>query len=294
MSDIIIQNNQLTTSDNLPSLVNNYKAYKNYVLSIPNLSIDEEKNLINLMCYANETDKIKAVKNIIMPHLKLVLKIAKNYSNYGLPEEDLVQEGNIGLMMSVKNYNPSFNVRIATHAIIYIKSAIQEYILSNWKIVKIATTKSYRKLFFNFRKMKDLIENISTAKKANVNNIIANELGVKPEEVEQIAEYFMHQDSPILQTSDQGDMEILEIPYTETPEISLIKKERAIVLEKIKNELNTLSQTEKQIITARYLIDKKKTYKELSQELGFSDERIRQMEKIVLEKIKNRLGTNKT
>lgn len=288
MQDLIVKNDKNMIE--LFNADNNYISYKNKVFNIPSLSLSEEKSLVSDL-FLGVNERMLAAQKLIMAHLKLVVKMAKDYKNYGLNEEDLVQEGNLGLMQSVKNYNPSYKVRVATYAIIYIKSAMQEYVINNWKIVKIATTKSYKKLFFNYRKMKSLIEDLQGSRDRNVNQLIANELGVNKEEVDNIANYFMNSDVFLLQDTEDGLLEY-DIRTDITPESLLIEKQEVSLLESIKDELKNLGSDERYIIEKRYIDSDKKTYKQIGSVLGYSDERIRQLEKKIIHKIKNRLLIN--
>lgn len=288
MQDLIVKNDK-----NMIELFNadtNYISYKNKVFNIPSLSLSEEKNLVSDL-FLGVNERMLAAQKLIMAHLKLVVKMAKDYKNYGLNEEDLVQEGNLGLMQSVKNYNPSYKVRVATYAIIYIKSAMQEYVINNWKIVKIATTKSYKKLFFNYRKMKNLIEDLQGSSNRKVSQLIANELGVNKEEVDNIANYFMNNDVFLLQDTEDGLLEY-DIRTDITPESLLIEKQEVSLLDSVKEELKNLGSDERYIIEKRYIDYDKKTYKQIGSFLGYSDERIRQLEKKIIYKIKNRLLIN--
>ena len=137
-------------------LVKDVNSYNSYVMTIPNLSHKEAKELLNKF---KIEESIQAAQQLILSQLKTVVHIARQYKNYGLPEEDLVQEGNIGLMKAVKNFDTSREVRLYTYSLLWIKAEIQSYVLKNWKIVKIGTTKNLKKLFFNFRKIqKEMID----------------------------------------------------------------------------------------------------------------------------------------
>ena len=159
--------------------IDSYDRYMQSIRTIPSLTAEEEMALGMRLKKSND---LEAAKTLILSHLKLVAKVAKGYSGYGLPQSDLVQEGNIGLMKAVKRFDPERGVRLVSFAIYWIKAEIQEYIVKNWRLVKTATTKAQRKLFFNLRSMKKTLQPL----KSDEINSIAKELNVKPEDVREM------------------------------------------------------------------------------------------------------------
>lgn len=272
-----MNHNLLVFPNKIPSL-KNYDAYKQYVSTIPNLTVEEEKEL--LLKFQKENCLICAQK-LILSQLKTVIKTAKNFSGYGLPEEDLVQEGNIGLMKAIKNYNLSYNVRLYSYALIWIKSEMQQYILDNWKIIKIGTTNNYKKLFFNYKSLqKKLIDSFSTKK--SINNQISKELNIDIKQVEEIEQY-MSDNEVILEDAEQQQLLIEnKDPY------SIIQKNNQIQFQKeiLKKSLSLLNDKEKFIIEHKFLTEDKYTNIDLSKILKISSERVRQIEVEAMKKMK--------
>lgn len=269
--------------------INSLIGYKNFALSIPNLTQEEEKNL---SIEFKENNNLKAAQKLIMSQLKAVVKISGDYIHYGLPQEDLIQEGNIGLMKAVKNYDPWKNIRLYTYAIIWIKAEIQNYILNNWKLVKIATTKNFKKLFFNYSKLKNKFIEAGIEKKF-LPKLIAKDLNVESHEVEEIQNYFSDNEQSIHIDNDDGSFKFIEIEDHKTPEKIIQKsndEKKLNIL--IQQELNNLSDKEKLIIENKFFSENKVTNKDLAKILKVSAERVRQLEAIALNKLKQSMQKN--
>lgn len=267
--------------------INSLVAYKNFALNVPNLSLEEEQDLsIDFKMNNN----LKAAQKLVMSQLKAVVKISNDYTHYGLPQEDLIQEGNIGLMKAVKNYDPWKNVRLYTYAIIWIKAEIQSYILNNWKLVKIATTKNFKKLFFNYSKLKNQFLEAGIEKKF-LPKLIAEKLSVGYEEVEEIQTYFSDNEQSIHIDDDDDNFRVVEIEDNKTPELILQKSKDELTLHNLlKKELNKLSDKEKLIIENKFFSEEKVTNKDLAKILNVSAERVRQMETMALNKLKQSMN----
>lgn len=280
MKNIINVDNEL----NFPEIYN-INSYISFVNKIPLLSKEEEENLAIKLKYENN---LEAAKKLVIHHLQYVVKISREFYNYGLPQEDLIQEGNIGLMKAVRNYDIEKGVRLSTYAYIWIKSEIQEYILNNWKIVKIATTNNLKKLFFNFRTLKNkLSQNIDN----NLNKKIAEELSVNEKEVYEIENYF--QQGHIVEIDNEYDEDgntFDLIDESDSVEIAYIKKEKELKKQSIiKNLPNLLNEKEMMIIKNRYLTEEQMSLNELSKILNMSIEGVRKLENRIIEKIKNNI-----
>lgn len=277
----------------IPSLTN-LSAYKSAVYSIKDLSAEEEKILS--YDYINN-NSLHSAQKLILSQLKTVVKIALEFSNYGLATEDLIQEGNIGLMKAVKNFDPNKGYRLYTFSIIWIKSEIQNYILNNWKIFKIGSTKELKKLFFNYRSLKNNLKNLGFDNEHSINNEIAKKLNVSVEDTKE-AQKFLEYETINVENYKNNDTDDY-FQYTPTalieyknPEYYLIKKDKSNLLESIVNIVNTLPEKEKLIIQNKYLTNNKKTNKELAKILNISAERVRQIEEKTIEIIKNKININ--
>jgi len=263
-----------------------FDLYQREIRSFPSLTAEEEFELGTKL---KRDNNLEAAKKLILSHLKLVIKIARSYSGYGLPVSDLVQEGNVGLMKAVKKFDVDKGVRLVSYAIFWIKAEIQEYVVRNWRLVKNATTKAQRKLFFNLRSMK------KTLKPLSVDEIqsIANELNVKESDVKEM-EYRMNGQELAIDYSDEDSDEdsFRPISYLEdkalNPHETLDESQtESNSLESLKNAMSTLDERSASIIKERWLNDNKaKTLNDLANKFNISAERVRQIEKIALEKLK--------
>ena len=260
-------------------------SYITSAYSLPVLSADEERALA--LRYYHHND-IEAARKLVMHNLRFVVQVARGYSGYGLPMNDLVQEGSVGLMKAVKKFNPEVGVRLISFAVYWIRAEIHEFILQNWRIVKVATTKAQRKLFFNLRSMK---KRLAWLNHKEVNEV-ADQLGVKPEEVTEMEVRLSGQDIGFDPLPNGEDDEYIS-PATCLPSIEATPEDVAeqadwqqhcrSSLRKVINELDARSLD---ILKARRLNDKKKTLKELSKKYGLSMERIRQIENNAVQKLR--------
>jgi RNA polymerase sigma-32 factor len=260
------------------------EGYFQSVNRIPMLSAEEESMLAEL--YSKQGD-IDAARQLVMSHLRFVVKVARGYSGYGLPQADLIQEGSIGLMKAVKRFDPSFGVRLVSFAVHWIRAEMHEYILRNWKIVKIATTKAQRKLFFNLRSSK---KRLAWLNKDEVDSM-AKDLGVKPQEVLEMEKRLSSHDMPFdVPASDDDSTSFSPANYLDDkrqgPEEELESTQlEGIKLEALNKALDKLDERSKNIVHKRWLSDKKQTLHQLANEYGISAERIRQLEKSAFKKI---------
>lgn len=261
--------------------------YMRFVNRIPMLSEAEEKRLSEKLRYQND---IKAAQNLIMAHLRFVIKVARGFSGYGLPITDLIQEGNIGLMKAVRRFNPEVGVRLVSFAVHWIKAEMHEYILKNWRIVKIATTKSQRKLFFNLRSSKTRLGWFSE----NEVQEVAKELGVKPETVVEMEKrmnsYDMAFDTPLDEDVNNNVFNpamYLE-DFSNSPEkVAETEEFEKKMQHKLKVAIEKLDSRSKEIILLRWFSDKKVTLHAIASKYGISAERIRQLEEAAIQKIKS-------
>jgi RNA polymerase sigma-32 factor len=274
----------LVTQDSLDSYIRSANSY-------PMLSVDEERELAERLHYKGE---IEAAKGLILSHLRFVVHVARGYSGYGLPMADLVQEGNIGLMKAVKRFNPEVGVRLVSFAVHWIKAEIHEYVLRNWRIVKIATTKAQRKLFFNLRKNKKRLGWFNNGEVETV----ARELGVAPSEVREMESRLAAQDAAFeLQAEDDESSAAYSAPvlYLEDKQSDIAENIEADNWEqhtnkRLSNALATLDERSQHIVRSRWLDDQKSTLQELADAYGVSAERIRQLEKNAMKKLKLAVG----
>ncbi|MDV6344416.1 RNA polymerase sigma factor RpoH [Nitrosomonas sp. Is37] len=276
----------MTTTLALPTIVEgSIEGYIQTVNRFPMLSQEEEIRLAK--CLRDEND-IKAAHQLVLSHLRVVVAIARGYLGYGLPHADLIQEGNIGLMKAVKRFDPERGVRLVSFAIHWIKAEIHEFIMRNWRLVKIATTKQQRKLFFNLRSMKQGLDTLNQEEVA----VIAKQLGVKSEEVVEMETRFSGRDISLEPLSEEDDESCSPINYlTDGIDPSQVcEKEQIsrIYHERLKESLAKLDDRSRHIIEARWLREKDTaTLHELAEELGVSAERVRQIEVKAIQKIRN-------
>lgn len=269
-----------------PSL-DSFDFYQQQVQAIPLLTEQEEMNLAKKL---HEENDLNAARQLIMSHLRLVIKIARSYSGYGLNQADLVQEGNIGLMKAVKRFDPSRGVRLVSFAMYWIKAEIQEFVVRNWRLVKTATTKAQRKLFFNLRSMKKTLQPL---KQEEIKEI-ANELNVKESDVKEMEYRFNGNEIALdYQDEDNEDEVFRPISYLQDenadPVKQLISKEsESNNLSALSNAIKSIDERSRYVLESRWLSEEKsKTLHELADELGVSAERIRQIEQNALKKLKS-------
>jgi RNA polymerase sigma-32 factor len=284
----------LTPPQSLKSL-DALSAYLTYVKCLPLLSAEEEKILFERF---NQESDLQAARKIVQSHLRFVVYVAKSYTGYGLPLEDIIQEGNVGLMKSVKRFNLSYEVRFATFASHWIKAEINEYILKNWRLIKIATTKAQRKLFFNLRKAKKRLTRLTKSEASQ----IAKELNVNTKDVIEM-ESRLHQNDCFFdesfgeQYNDENNNTFAKSIVLEDQsnrpdslyEVTQIRTENRKLLQ---TALRKLDSRRRDIIMSRWLAKEKTSLKDLSARYDVSEERIRQIEKDAMQRIKVTLQAN--
>jgi len=264
------------------------ESYIQSAYSIPMLTAEREQKLATRLY--NDGD-LSAAQELIMSHLRFVVHVAKGYAGYGLPQADLIQEGNVGLMKAVKRFNPEVGVRLVSFAVHWIKAEIHEFVLRNWRIVKVATTKAQRKLFFNLRKNK---KRLGWFSKDEVTNV-ANTLGVSVKDVMEMESRLSNQDQAFELSSDEDDSSSVgsfsPAQYLEDKQSDLSNLVEADNWERhgqqqLHEALVSLDERSKDIIQTRWLTDDKATLQELANKYQISAERVRQLEKNALAKLK--------
>ncbi|MGP4123602.1 MAG: RNA polymerase sigma factor RpoH [Sodalis sp. (in: enterobacteria)] len=264
------------------------ETYVRVANAYPMLTAEEEKTLAERLHYQGD---LEAAKQLILSHLRFVIHIARNYSGYGLPQADLIQEGNIGLMKAVRRFNPEVGVRLVSFAVHWIKAEIHEYVLRNWRIVKVATTKAQRKLFFNLRKTK---QRLGWFNQDEV-EIVAQELGVTTRDVREMESRMAAQDMTFDSTPEDdaregqwmGPMLYLQDKSSDFADDIEEDNWENHAAEKLSSALQGLDERSHDIIRARWLDDdNKSTLKELAGRYGVSAERVRQLEKNAMKKMR--------
>jgi RNA polymerase sigma-32 factor len=269
--------------------VGNLEAYIQSVFQLPVLSQDEEQTLARRL--VNDAD-LEAARRLVMHHLRFVVQVARGYMGYGLPLADLVQEGNIGLMKAVKRFDPDQGVRLVSFAVHWIRAEIHEFILRNWRIVKVATTKAQRKLFFNLRSMK---KRLGWMNREEVETV-ARDLGVTPAEVMEMESRLSGQDLGFdLGPDDDEDNHVAPIAYLEhgdvSPEVELEQNDwQAHNHARLGNALATLDDRSRDILEKRWLAEQKSTLAELAVTYSVSAERIRQLENAAIKKLRKAMA----
>jgi RNA polymerase sigma-32 factor len=278
----------------VPGSLGNLDAYISAVNRIPMLSAEEETRLARDF---REGASLEAAQKLVLSHLRLVVAVARNYLGYGLPHADLIQEGNIGLMKAVKRFDPNRGVRLVSFALHWIKAEIHEYILRNWRLVKVATTKAQRKLFFNLRSMK---QGLGTMTRDEVVGM-AKELSVKPEEVVEMETRMAGGDVALEGRAEDGEEEFAPIAYladanSEPTQVLQQREYDRLQTDGIRQALDTLDARSRRIIEARWLEEDPDgnvgtaTLHDLANEFGVSAERIRQIEAKALQKMRGALA----
>ena len=264
--------------NHFPALTDGLSAYLGAIGKIPILSEEEEQHLAKRLREHNDRE---AARILVISNLRLVVSIAKGYGGYGLELTDLIQEGNIGLMKAVRTFDPTRGARLATFATYWIRAEIHEFILRNWRLVKIVTTKAQRKLFFNMRR---LTQSVASRFKDNIK--IANELNVKPEEVEDMRARLHNTNMAVLSGEDDdtptADAYLAARDETSNPETMLEERLKRRVIDEA---LSSVSERERDIFTARRLSVPAKTLQELATRYDVSVERVRQIEAATFKKI---------
>ena len=267
------------------------ESYVRTVNALPYLTREKEHELAVRFFDHGDLD---AARELILCHLRFVVAIARDYRGYGLPDGDLIQEGNIGLMKAVRRFDPYVGVRLTSFAVVWIKAEINEFVVRNWRIVKIATTKAQRKLFFNLRKLKKSLAVLSPSETAE----IATDLGVKPHEVKLMESRLQQSDMAFEENPADEDSSsfpaivsrAIASDEASNPENTISKIEwEQEMHDRLKTAMKSLDERSLKIIKSRWLSEEKRTLTELGDELGLSRERIRQIESAAMNQIREYL-----
>ena len=279
----------MSTALQLPATslpVGNLAAYRQAVFSLPMLTAEQERELAER--YRNEHD-LDAAWELVTAHLRFVVRVARGYDGYGLQQADLIQEGNIGLMKAVKRFDPNVGVRLVSFAVHWVRAEIHEFILRNWRIVKVATTKAQRKLFFNLRSSR---KRLGWMSRAEVEDIAAD-LGVEPRVVVEMEQRLSAHDAsydPLIEhdsanerPAPSGYLQDLRFePAAQAEDDDWMAHSEA----KLADALEALDDRSRSIVARRWLAERKVTLQALADEYGVSAERIRQIEKNALKKLR--------
>jgi len=273
----------------VPSAVGSLDQYVQMVNRFPMLSAEREQELARR--YRDDED-LEAARELVVSHLRVVVAIARNYLGYGLPHSDLIQEGNIGLMKAVKRFDPDRGVRLVSFAIHWIKAEIHEFVLRNWRLVRIATTKAQRKLFFNLRSMKQSLDPMSQGEIEDM----AETLNVKPEEVAEMETRLAGHDVSFEPLNEDEERSFAPIAYLADPagepsQVLEAEESARVRAEGLASALESLDPRSRRIIEARWLREKDAaTLHDLAQEFNVSAERIRQIESKAMQKMRGMLA----
>jgi RNA polymerase sigma-32 factor len=266
--------------------VGSVDAYIQAVAGIPVLSQDEERSLAVRF---RQDGNLEAARQLVVSHLRFVVHIARSYTGYGLQLGDLIQEGNVGLMKAVKRFDPEVGVRLVSFAVHWIRAEIHEFVLRNWRVVKVATTKAQRKLFFNLRKAKKHLGWLS----ADETRAVAADLGVSPKDVNEMERRLSSRDMSFDPVPDAADEEGTYSPaaYLPSPDsdpaIAVEERDWQTASEtRLRAAMERLDERSRNILAARWLADDKRTLHDLAQEYGVSAERIRQLEANAIKKLR--------
>ena len=269
--------------------VGSLDAYIHAVGSIAVLSKEDEQSLANQFRDAEDLD---AARELVMAHLRFVVHIAKGYMGYGLPLGDLIQEGNVGLMKAVKRFDPDYGVRLVSFAVHWIRAEIHEFVLKNWRIVKVATTKAQRKLFFNLRKNKKSLAWLSHAE----TQAVAKDLGVTPKEVTEMERRLSARDAIFDPAPDADDERAFTpaayLPSPDADPAAQVEKTdwHDDATDRMAEAMTTLDERSRHILESRWLTDKKQTLHQLADVYGVSAERIRQVEANAIKKLRTAMA----
>jgi RNA polymerase sigma-32 factor len=266
--------------------IGSFDAYVDAVSRIPVLSREDEHELATRY---RRDDDLDAARQLVLSHLRFVVHIARGYHGYGLPMGDLVQEGNVGLMKAVKRFDPAVGVRLVSFAVHWIRAEIHEYVLRNWRLVKVATTKAQRKLFFNLRKYKRSLGWLS----AEETQAVARDLGVSPAEVTEMERRLSSRDvsydpAPDADEEDESYSPSAYLPAADAdPAIAVERAEwDDDVTDKVARAMSQLDARSQAVLRARWMTDQKATLHELADQYGVSAERIRQIEANAIKKLR--------
>ena len=273
----------------VPLAAGSLETYIQSVNSLPLLTVERERELARRYRGAGD---LEAARELVLAHLRVVVAISRGYLGYGLQQADLIQEGNIGLMKAVKRFNPDMGVRLVSFAVHWIRAEIHEFVIRNWRLVRVATTKAQRKLFFNLRRMKKNLAWLSEEE----TRAVAGELGVEPREVREMERRLSARDLSFDPLPDTGDEEAIASPSLYLPAADA---DPAIIVEEdqwvgaqsgsLATALEGLDERSRTVIKARWLAEDKKTLQDLADEYGVSAERIRQIESAAIQKLRNAL-----
>jgi RNA polymerase sigma-32 factor len=279
---LALPNSSLVLSGPVGSL----EAYVERVSAIPMLSREEELALARRF---REEQDLDAARALVLSHLRFVVHVARGYLGYGLPVGDLIQEGNVGLMKAVKRFDPDMGVRLVSFAVHWIRAEIHEFVIRNWRLVRVATTKAQRKLFFNLRRMKKNLAWLSEEE----TRAVAGELGVDPREVREMERRLSARDLSFDPAPDAGDEEAvvspaLYLPAPEADPAAIVEADQwdGAVAGELASALEGLDERSRTVIRSRWLAEEKKTLQELAADYGVSAERIRQIEAQALLKLR--------
>lgn len=260
-----------------PAVIDGLDSYLQKVHAVPLLTAEEEKALA--LRY-REAGDLMAAQQLVLSHLRYVVRIARGYNGYGLALSDLIQEGTIGLMKAVKRFDPEVGVRLVSFAVHWIKSEIHDYVIRNWRIVKVATTKAQRKLFFNLRSLKEAKKRLGWFSMAEV-EAVATDLGVTVDDVKEMeCRLNAHDDS--LDPFQSDEMGLGETSFQEPDEVEIQGK--------LSSALEALDSRSLEIVSNRYLSDSKTSLKELAEKYDISIERVRQIEKAAIKKLRDEMS----
>jgi RNA polymerase sigma-32 factor len=283
---LALPNSSLVLSGPVGSL----EAYIAQVSAIPVLGREEEFALARQF---QEHQDLDAARELVLSHLRFVVHIARGYMGYGLPVGDLIQEGNVGLMKAVKRFDPDMGVRLVSFAVHWIRAEIHEFVIRNWRLVRVATTKAQRKLFFNLRRMKKNLAWLSDEE----TRAVAGELGVEPGEVREMERRLSARDLSFDPAPDTGDDETsvspsLYLPSSEADPAVLVEQAQweGTMSDSLATALESLDERSRAVIRARWLAEDKKTLQDLADEYGVSAERIRQIESAALGKLRGAMA----
>jgi len=260
-------------------------AYLERVSRIPVLTREEERELAERF---HDKQDLEAARKLVLSHLRFVVHIARGYSGYGLPVGDLIQEGNVGLMKAVKRFDPSVNVRLVSFAVHWIRAEIHEYVLRNWRLVKIATTKAQRKLFFNLRRMKKNLTWLTAEETAAV----ARDLGVTEREVTEMEKRLAARDMSFDPTPESDEEEVYSpaayLPAPDADPAEQVEEAESDEDEsdRLRGALERLDERSRDIVQRRWMAEDKATLHELADKYGVSAERIRQIESSAIGKLR--------
>jgi len=269
-------------------------SLESYISSAFKIQILTARQERNYALQLRDHDDLDAAKSMVLPHLRFVVRIARGYSGYGLQQQDLIQEGTVGLMKAVRRFDPDKGVRLVSYAVHWIRAEIHEFILRNWRIVKVATTKAQRKLFFNLRSKK---KHLGWFSQQEVNEV-AEDLGVKPETVLEMESRLYGSDlswdlPPGMDDEEQSVSPSSWLPDETAEPAKLVEQLDANLSQhqQLRAAMEQLDERSRAILQARWLSDSKTTLQELAKEYGVSAERIRQIEKSAMNKIKAQIAS---